>query len=130
MPSILKKVLGGLCSCVSTPGDEKADIPLVQNGRRVPTPTPAAKALELELAGERARCARLEEDRRRAKAEADAFADAKGKLEDEIREVKELLKAREKEVGHKDASVEQLERSFSEMQAKVSRVGRTMGSNS
>ena len=105
---------------------------------------------------------RFEQEYLRAKAEADTFAEAKGKLEDEIRKgkdeaekargevekakgevekakgevekandevekVKELLEAREKEVGHKDATIQRLEK---EMQAKVSQAGGAMGSTS
>ena len=48
----------------------------------------------------------LEHEHRRIKAELDAFAEEKGKLEDEIRQVKESLKAREKDLAHKDANLQ------------------------
>jgi len=69
----------------------------------------------------------------KAKTEADTFVEAKGKLEDEIQKLKdqvqkveELLETRKKEADHKDTTIQQLEK---EMQAKVSQVGRAMGSN-
>ena len=87
------------------------------------SPTPPSAALELELAQQRTECTRLERGYQRTKAEADGFAEAKGKLEDELREVKGLLEARGKEVGDKDAKIQRLE---SEMETKVSQAeGRT-----
>ena len=68
------------------------------------TPTPVLKALEIEPTEERARL------------EVSALAEAKGKLEDEIRKVNELLKAREKEVVHRDATIQRLEREKDEVQ--------------
>jgi len=109
-------------------GGEKAasrDIQLTQSARR--SPTPPSTALELELAERRTECARLEREYQRTKAEADGFVEAKGKLENELREVRELLEARGKEVGQKDANIQRLE---SEMKAKVSRVGGGTGSGS
>ena len=84
------------------------------------SPTPSSAALELELTQQRTECERLEREYQRTKAEADGFAEAKGKLEDELREVKELLEARGSGVSHKDASTQRLE---NEMKTKVSRVG-------
>ena len=57
----------------------------------------------------------------------DAFAEEKGKLEDEIRQVKEFLEAREKNLAHNDANLQRLERDMSEVQTKVSRVEGGMG---
>ena len=98
------------------------DVQLTGNARR--SPTPPSNVLELELGQQRAECARLEREYQRIKTEADVFAEAKGKLEDELREVKELLEARGKEVGQKDVSIERLE---SEMGTKVSQVWGGMG---
>jgi len=100
------------------------DIKLAQGVGDDPTPTPAVKVLELKLAEEKVKCTKLEKELQRVKAEMDAFAEAKGRAEDEVREVKELLEAREKEVGLKDASIQRLEKDMSEMQKKVGRVGR------
>jgi chromosome segregation ATPase len=97
---------------------------IVQSVRHSPTPTS-----ELELAEERAKCARLEKECQKAKVEADALAETNCKLEDKIREDKELLEEREKEVGQKDASIQRLEKEANEMQAKVSQIRRGMGSN-
>jgi chromosome segregation ATPase len=121
MPLNPRKVWDGIFSCVR-PGGEK---PAKEDG---PTPTSALQVLESELGEERAKCARLEQEYQRARVEADAFAEAKGKLKDETQKLKELLEAREKEAGHKDASMHRLERDMSEMQIKVSQVGRGMGS--
>jgi len=48
-------------------------------------------------------------------------------LEDEIRQVKESLEAREKDLAHKDANLQRLVRDMSEVQTKVSRVEGGMG---
>ena len=105
------------------------DIRLAPIVRDSPTSTPTIRAL-LELAEERAKCARLEKEFQRVKTEAEIFAEAKGRAEDEVREIKQLLGAREKEIGRKDARIRQLEKDMSEMQKKVGWVGRGMGSNS
>ena len=120
---ILKRVLRKLRFCGPS-GDEKAsrDIKLTQTVRRSPTPPSAAS--EVELAKQRTECARLEREYEKIKAKADVFADAKGKLEDELREVKELLEARGKEIGQKDTSIQRLE---NEMGTKVSRGGSGTG---
>jgi len=119
MVSILKRISKKI-SCVSSRGGNAVsrDMQPTQSVRR--SQTPPSAALELELAKQRAECARLELEYQRTKAEADAFADVKGKLEDELREVKELLEARGNEVGKKDTNIQQLE---SEMKTKVGHVG-------
>ena len=62
--------------------------------------------------------------------EVSALAEAKGKLEDEIRKVNELLKAREKEVAHRDTTIQRLEREKDEVQiTEVSQVQRRTNSN-
>lgn len=122
---VLKKIFLGRLSCIPL-GQRKVvkeDIQLVQGGRVGPTPTPAANGLELELTEEGARRAELEHEHQRIKAQADAFAEAKGKLEEEIRQVKESLEAREKDLVRKDASLQQLEGDMNEMQTKVRRIG-------
>ena len=63
----------------------------------------------------------LAEDRE-TKTNADEFAEAKRKLEDELRSLKELLEMREKDTAEKEANVRQLQKDMSEMQAKVCRV--------
>jgi len=98
------------------------DVQPTQSVRR--SPTPPSTALELELAKQRAECARLEREYQRTKAEADGFAEAKGKLEVELQEVKELLEARGKEVDQKDTSNQQLE---SKMVTEVSQVWSGIG---
>jgi len=118
MPS-LKGILGKLCFCGPSRDETvSGDVKLTQSIRR--SPTPPSAALELELAEQRTECARLEREYQRTKAEAEAFAEAKRKLEDELREVKELLEARGKEIGQKDAIIQRLE---SELKTKVSQVG-------
>jgi len=57
----------------------------------------------------------------------DGFAETKGKLEDELREVKALLEAQGKEVGQKDTNNQRLE---NEMGAKVSQIGSGTGLDS
>jgi len=116
MVSRLNKVLRGL-SCVSSRGEKAVsrDTQLTRSVRQSPTqPSPP---LELELTQQRAECARLER-------EADGLAEAKRKLEDELREVKELLEARGNEVSHEGADAQQLE---SETETKVSQVGGGIG---
>ena len=95
------------------------DVQLVEGPRAGPTATPAVNGLELELTEEKARRAKLEHEHQRVKARADAFAEAKGKLEEEIRQVKESLEAREKDLVRKDTSIQRLEREMNEMQTKV-----------
>ena len=110
--SILK-VFEKLCLCVSS-RDEKAvsgDTKPARGVRRSLTPPP----VELEL--QKTEWTRLERECRRIKAEADASDEAKRKLEEELQDVKELLEARGKEAGLRDASIQQLE---SEMGMKVS----------
>ena len=121
--SILKGVLRKLCFCGPS-GNEKpsGDIKLTRSVKR--SPTPPSAALELELAKQRTECARLEREYQRIKAEADVFADAKGKLEDELREVKELLEARGKEIRQKDTSIQRLE---NKVETKVSWIGSGTG---
>jgi len=103
------------------------DTQLVRSLRGGPTPIPALHAFGLELAEEKAKQARLEHEHRRIKAGVDAFAEEKGNLEDEIRQVKESLGAREKELAHKDADLQRLESDMREVQVKVSRVEGGMG---
>ena len=51
-------------------------------------------------------------------------------MEDEIRKVNELLKTREKEVVHRDATIQRLEREKDEVQiTEVSQVQRRTNSN-
>jgi len=52
----------------------------------------------------------------------EAFVKAKERAEDEVREVKEFLEAREKEAGRKDASIQRFEKDMSEIQTKVGRL--------
>jgi len=118
---------GKLLGCIplrpkrrKAPADE--NIQLDQGVRGGPAPTPAVKELERELVEERAKY-------QRTKAEADAFAEVRRKLEGEVREAKELLEAREKDAGHKDVRIRQLEKDVNEMQKKVGRVGRRMSSS-
>ena len=82
-------------------------------------PTPAVQVLELELTEERAKRVRLEQEHWRAKAEADGFAKAKRKLENVIREDKELLAAREKDLARKDVTIQQLQEKVSEARDTV-----------
>lgn len=103
----------------------KRDIQLTPSAGR--SPTPPSVALELELAQQRTEHARLEREYQKTKAEAAGFADAKGKLEDELREIKELLEVRGEEIGQKDASIHRLE---NEVGAKVSQVGSRIGFDS
>lgn len=95
-----------------------------------PAPTPAVKTLEQQLTEERNRYARLEQDLQRARAEAETSAQAKRKLEDEVRQVKELSETREKEVGQKDAKIRRLENDASGMREKVGQARGGIGSNS
>ena len=90
----------------------------IQLGRRV-KPSPAVRELERELAEERTKYARLEEENRRLKAGRDEPVGTNKKLEDELRQVKELLEAREKDSANKDARLRQLE---NEIRSKVGRV--------
>ena len=71
---------------------------------------------------------RLEHENQRIKAEADAFAEMKGKLEDEVRQANESLKAREKDLAHKDADLQRLGKDMNEVQTKVRRVESEMDS--
>lgn len=126
---VVKKVFWGrlLCIPLGQRKTAKEDIQLAQSGRVGPTPTPAADGLELELIEERARKAKLEHEHQRIKTQADAFAEAKGKLEEEIRQVKESLEAREKDLVRKDTSLQRLEGDMNEMQTKVRRIGSKKG---
>jgi len=99
------------------------DTHLARRVERVPTLPSAAD----ELAKQRTECARLERECQRVKAETELVTEAKGKLEDELREVKELLEARGKEAHLKDASIQWLE---SDMETKVSQVGSGISSDS
>jgi len=130
MPFVLRKVFWWRRSRIPSGHGKRVneDIQLVQSLRGGPTPTPAVNALELELAEERAKRVRLEHEHQRTKTEAGAFAEANGKLEDEIQQVKKSLEAREKELAHKDASLRQREKDMSNIQTKVGRVESGMGS--
>lgn len=116
--------------CIPLPfGRRKAKKERIKPGRdTTDDPTPA-KALVPELDEEKAEVARLEQESQRAKAKADGIAEAKSKLEDELRKVKELLETREKDLADKDASLQQLGKAMSEMQGKVGRVDSGMGFN-
>jgi hypothetical protein len=130
MPLVLRKVFRWRRPRIF-PGLGKTaneDIQLVHSRRGGPAPTPAVNSFELELVEERAKRARLEHEYQRVKAEADAFAQANGKLEDEIQQVKVSLEAREKDLAHKDTSLRRLEKDMSEIQTKVGRVESEVGS--
>ena len=119
MMSSLKKLLGKF-SCLPSRGEKAVsrDTQLTRSVRC--SPTPPSNVLELELAKQRAECARLEREYQRTKAEADGFAEVKGKLENELQELKELLEARGNEVSLEGANTQRLE---SETETKVSQVG-------
>lgn len=87
---------------------------LVEDGS---TTTDAIRALEDQLAEERAKFAKL-------KVEADANAEANVKLETQILGLKELLEAREKDVGQRDAEVQRLEAEGRTMRERVCRTKR------
>ena len=109
-----------ICPGVVRKGGKKANgsIPLSRGVGNSLTPTPVLKALEIESTEEG------------VKLEASALADAKGRLEDEVRKVNELLKTREKEVVHRDATIQRLEREKDEVQiTEVSEVQRGTSSN-
>ena len=80
--------------CIPLPSRKSKD----KRAKAGQTPTPAARAPEHE------------------------FAEVKKKLEDELREAKELLETREKDLTDKDASLQRLEKAIGEIQAKVGRL--------
>ena len=113
------KLCERICPGVVRKSGKKANgsIPLSRGVGNSLTPTPVLKALEIEPTEER------------AKLEVSPLAEAKGRLEDEVRKVNELLETREKEVAHRDATIQQLEREKNEAQIKVSQVQRGTSSN-
>ena len=112
----LKGVFGKLFSCVSS-RDEKTVEMDSRPGRGVRRTT---SPVSVELEPQRAEWTRLEQECRRAKDEANTSAETKRKLEEELQDVKELLEARGKELGCKDANIQRLE---SELETKVRQVG-------
>jgi molybdopterin converting factor small subunit len=87
-----------------------------------PADADTIKALEHELAEEKDKVARL-------MAEANTNAEARKKLEDDNRDAKELLKARESEKGQKDADIQRLEGEKTTMRQKVGGNKRGIGCN-
>ena len=96
---------------------KNGSIPLGQRDGNGQAPNPVLKPVEAEFSEEK------------AKVEAKASAEAKRKLEDEIRELKGLLEEREKVVGYRDADIQRLRKERDEMQTKVSQVQRGTSSN-
>lgn len=121
MPSVSRIVRRWFC--LSSPSDEteavNEDIRLDQRVKGGPAPTLAVGATEHELTEEKNKSARLEEENRRLKARADEFAEEKRKMEDNLRQTRELLQTREKDLADKEAKIKQLEKT---MRAKVRRV--------
>jgi predicted RNase H-like nuclease (RuvC/YqgF family) len=65
---------------------------------------------------------RLEQENREVKAKADEIAEAKRKLEDELRGLKELLETREQDAADKEESIQRLQKDVSKMRTKVCRI--------
>ena len=97
-------------------------IPTEKGAEDGPTPADTLKALEHELAEEKEKVARLI-------AEAATDADARRKLEDGNKEVVELVKARESEIGQRDTEIQRLEKDKTAMREKVGGVKRRIGCN-
>lgn len=89
-------------------------IPLEKHVGDGQTVSDAVKALEHQLAEEKAKSARHQ-------AEA---AEEKRKSEGEVRQLKELLEAREKDVAQKNANIQQLVKDGDTMRAKVGPIGK------
>lgn len=102
---------------------------LSERDKSLSTANTAIKELEFELAEERARRARVEQQYQIAKVEENGYTEARGKSEDEVLEVRELLKKQEEELAHKDKIIQRLETEAIETQEKVGQVGKPMGSN-
>lgn len=97
-------------------------IPTEKGAEDGPTPADTLKALEHELAEEKEKVARLI-------AEAATDADARRKLEDENKEVGELVEARGSEIGQRDTEIQRLEKDKTAMREKVGGVKRRIGCN-
>ena len=78
--------------------------------------SPSDEPPEHEVTGEKTESVGLQE---KLQARVDELAEEKRKLEDELRRVKD---ARDKDLANKDANLQQLGKTISELQAKVRRV--------